>query len=57
MRVTGDLVLSQGAGQRVELQATVVEVMGWVEDPETYPIQPKPLGVDFLLGGIVSICS
>lgn len=48
VRVTGELVLSQGAGQRVELQATAVEVMGWVEDPETYPIQPKPLGADFL---------
>ncbi len=48
VRVTGDLVTSQGAGQRVELQARTVEVCGWVDDPATYPIQPKPLGADFL---------
>lgn len=48
VRVTGTLVLSQGAGQRLEMQAEHVEVLGWVDDPKTYPIQPKPLGADFL---------
>jgi asparaginyl-tRNA synthetase len=48
VRVRGTLVVSQGAGQRLEMQAEHVEVLGWVEDPVTYPIQPKPLGADFL---------
>src|SRR4030095_8593432 len=37
----GALVSSQGQGQTVELQADAVEVVGWVDDPDTYPIQPK----------------
>ena len=38
----GELVASQGKGQSFELQAHRVDVVGWVDDPETYPIQPKP---------------
>src|SRR6185503_8701366 len=38
---TGQLVPSQGKGQAFEVQAERIEVVGWVEDPETYPIQPK----------------
>src|SRR5882672_1225256 len=38
---TGTLTASQGQGQAVEIQAESVDVVGWVEDPETYPIQPK----------------
>ena len=45
---TGTLVASQGKGQSFEIQATAVEVVGWVEDPETYPIQPKPHTLEFL---------
>ena len=39
--VEGVLVASQGAGQSVEIQADKVTVLGWIEDPETYPISPK----------------
>ncbi len=39
--VTGKLVQSQGEGQAVELQAESVQVLGWIDDPETYPISPK----------------
>jgi asparaginyl-tRNA synthetase len=39
---TGTLVQSQGKGQSFEIQADAVEVTGMVDDPETYPIQPKP---------------
>src|SRR6185369_16245259 len=35
--VTGELVASQGKGQSIELKATSIEVVGWVDDPETYP--------------------
>lgn len=45
---TGTLVPSQGQGQRFEIQATNVEVIGWVDDPETYPIQPKAHSLEFL---------
>ena len=45
---TGTLVASQGQGQSFEIQATSVEVVGWVEDPETYPIQPKAHSLEFL---------
>ena len=38
---TGTLVPSQGQGQSFEIQASKVEVVGWVEDPLTYPMQPK----------------
>ena len=45
---TGTLVASQGQGQACEIQAESVEVVGFVEDPETYPIQPKPHSLEFL---------
>jgi asparaginyl-tRNA synthetase len=45
---TGTLVKSQGQGQAFEIQADAVEVVGWVEDPETYPIQPKAHSLEFL---------
>jgi asparaginyl-tRNA synthetase len=45
---SGELVASQGKGQGFELQASSVEVVGWVEDPETYPIQPKAHSLEFL---------
>jgi asparaginyl-tRNA synthetase len=45
---TGVLVQSQGKGQAIELQADAVEVVGWVDDPEAYPIQPKPASFEYL---------
>jgi asparaginyl-tRNA synthetase len=45
---TGTLAASQGQGQAFELQASRVEVVGWVDDPETYPIQPKAHSLEFL---------
>ncbi len=45
---TGTLVASQGQGQSFEIQAQAIEVVGWVEDPETYPIQPKAHSLEFL---------
>jgi len=45
---TGTLVESGGRGQQYEIQALAVNVIGWVEDPETYPIQPKRHTFEFL---------
>jgi asparaginyl-tRNA synthetase len=44
----GVLSPSQGQGQAVELQAEAVEVVGWVDDPDTYPIQPKRASFEYL---------
>src|SRR5687767_11321480 len=44
----GVLSPSQGQGQAVELQAESVEVVGWVDDPEAYPIQPKAASFEYL---------
>jgi asparaginyl-tRNA synthetase len=46
--VTGTLVASQGKGQAVEIAATAVRVVGWVDDPETYPIQQKRHTMEYL---------
>ncbi|MFA7488150.1 MAG: asparagine--tRNA ligase, partial [Lysobacteraceae bacterium] len=45
---SGTLTPSQGAGQAFEIQAETIEVTGFVEDPETYPIQPKAHSLEFL---------
>src|SRR5919201_588655 len=45
---SGTLTASQGQGQAVELQAQSVEVVGWVDDPDTYPIQPKKTSFEYL---------
>jgi asparaginyl-tRNA synthetase len=44
----GTLVASQGKGQAFEIQADSVQVLGLVDDPETYPIQPKQHSLEFL---------
>ncbi|MDX1568985.1 MAG: asparagine--tRNA ligase [Xanthomonadales bacterium] len=44
----GKVVESRGKGQTVEIQADSIEVIGWVDDPETYPIQPKHHSFEYL---------
>src|SRR5262245_19571499 len=46
--VSGTVVASQGKGQSVEVQADSVAVVGWVDDPDTYPITPKQHSFEFL---------
>ena len=46
--VSGELVQSQGKGQSVEIQATAVEVVGRVDDPESYPIAKKRHTFEYL---------
>jgi asparaginyl-tRNA synthetase len=48
VRATGELVASQGKGQAVELVASAVEVVGWVDDPDHYPMQPKRHTMEYL---------
>jgi len=44
----GTLVQSQGKGQRVELDASAVRVVGWVQDPDTYPVPQKRHTFEYL---------
>lgn len=48
IRVTGKLIESPGLGQSVELDAHKVEVVGWVDDPDTYPISAKYHTLEYL---------
>jgi asparaginyl-tRNA synthetase len=48
IEATGSIVPSPAKGQPFEMQATSVKVVGWVEDPDSYPIQPKPHSFEFL---------
>jgi len=48
VEATGLIVPSPAKGQPFEMQASAVKVVGWVEDPDTYPIQPKPHSLEFL---------
>jgi asparaginyl-tRNA synthetase len=48
VEVTGTVVASPAKGQPFEMQASALRVVGWVEDPDSYPIQPKPHTLEFL---------
>ncbi|KTC65681.1 asparaginyl tRNA synthetase (plasmid) [Legionella adelaidensis] len=48
VKATGKLIASQGKGQSFEIQAEKIEVIGWVENPDTYPIQPKRHTLEYL---------
>jgi asparaginyl-tRNA synthetase len=48
VRVEGVLRESPGKGQAVEIAASKLEVLGWVEDPDTYPLQKKRHTMEFL---------
>ena len=45
---TGEVVESRGKGQSVELRANAIEVVGHVEDPDTYPVPAKRHTFEYL---------
>jgi len=45
--VTGTIVESIGKGQRVDVKATTIEILG-DSDPEKFPLQPKKHSLEFL---------
>ena len=47
MHIKGELVESQGNGQKVEINVNSIEILG-DSDPETFPIQPKKHSFEFL---------
>ena len=46
LRVTGEIVKSEGSGQDIELKASIVELLG--DCPAEYPLQPKRHTNEFL---------
>ena len=48
VEVDGTLVASQGGGQAVEVAAAAIRVVGWVDDPDTYPISAKRHSFEYL---------
>jgi asparaginyl-tRNA synthetase len=48
VEATGMIVPSPAKGQPFEMQASAIKVLGWVEDPDTYPISPKRHTMEFL---------
>ena len=47
LKVKGQVVASLGKGQKVEVKATSIEILG-DSDAEKYPLQPKKHSLDFL---------
>ncbi len=48
LEVDGELVESQGKGQAVEVKANAIRVVGFVEDPDTYPVSAKRHSFEYL---------
>ncbi|HTU01001.1 MAG TPA: asparagine--tRNA ligase [Candidatus Sulfotelmatobacter sp.] len=48
VEVDGTLVASPGSKQAVELAAEAVRVIGWVDDPDSYPISAKRHSFEYL---------
>lgn len=46
--VTGTVKQSEGQGQSIEIDAQSVEVVGWVENPDTYPMAAKRHSIEYL---------
>lgn len=47
LKVTGTVVASLGKGQKVEVKASSLEILG-DSDPDKYPLQPKKHSLEFL---------
>ncbi len=44
----GVVKASEGKGQSVEIEVATIDVLGWVENPDTYPMAPKRHSVEYL---------
>src|SRR5690606_30144144 len=47
MKISGKIVPSQGKGQKIELKADTVEILG-DSDADKFPLQPKKHSLEFL---------
>ncbi len=48
LSATGVVKPSQGKGQALEIEATNVNILGWVENPDTYPMSAKRHTIEYL---------
>src|SRR3954468_18149461 len=48
VEASGNIVPSPAKGQPFEMQAAAIRVIGWGENPNPYPTQPKPPSLEFL---------
>jgi asparaginyl-tRNA synthetase len=48
VRATGKIVESQGKGQKFEIHAEKIEVLGYVENPDHYPVSAKRHSMEHL---------
>lgn len=48
IKAQGELVESNGTGQNYEIQVQNLEVLGWVANPDTYPISAKRHTLEYL---------
>ena len=46
--VEGEVVESRGKGQAIEVKASHIDVAGFVDDPDTYPVSPKKHSYEYL---------
>ncbi|MEO6452984.1 MAG: asparagine--tRNA ligase [Ginsengibacter sp.] len=47
LKVTGKVIASLGKGQKVEIKASAIEILG-DSDPDKFPLQPKKHSLEFL---------
>ncbi len=47
LSITGEIIESLGSGQKVEINANSIEILG-LADPNEYPLQPKKHSLEFL---------
>ncbi|MFW8589305.1 asparagine--tRNA ligase [Glaciecola sp. 2405UD65-10] len=45
---TGVIKQSEGKGQALEIEADSIEIVGWVENPDTYPMSAKRHSIEYL---------
>nr|WP_136251988.1 asparagine--tRNA ligase [Ningiella ruwaisensis] len=48
LQVIGVVKQSEGKGQAVEIEASQIDVVGWVENPDTYPMAAKRHSIEYL---------
>ncbi|MBO1256180.1 asparagine--tRNA ligase [Alteromonas sp. 5E99-2] len=48
LSATGVVKASEGKGQALEIDATAIEIVGWVENPDTYPMAAKRHSIEYL---------
>ncbi|MCU4136872.1 asparagine--tRNA ligase [Buchnera aphidicola (Sitobion miscanthi)] len=46
--LTGVLILSIGNKQKYEIQLKKIDILGWIENPDTYPISSKKHSLEYL---------